>query len=288
MGVVGVEVIDGQPLELAIEIVLDPSHEAPDVRGEIELRGVFRGQDEPKLVALPGTRLLKGLDASRPVGRVRHALGAVLLNTGALDVPQVQRRRLRAAGTQARDVHLDDRPARTRIRSRHGDARARDSPLSRAGAPRNLRQKCAAKRASFAARRPFGPSAHPRPENREIVQVAHEWIYVFANAVNRLSMSWIHALCPWIHTFLNNSAILTHAWIQSFILPSALLRVSPHLCSAFSRLSSSLRWSCALLPITDACAMDSPCTSSMRHAKRSNTVGRNRQHSVDASRDRWV
>jgi len=86
VGVVGVEVIDGQPFELAIEIALDPSHEAPDVRSEIELRGVFRGQDEPKLVALPGTRLLKGLDASRPVGRVRHALGAVLLNTGALVV----------------------------------------------------------------------------------------------------------------------------------------------------------------------------------------------------------
>ena len=173
MGMIGVEVIDGQPLELAIEIALDPSHEAPDVRGEIELRGVFRGQDEPKLVALPGTRLLEGLDPSRPVGRVRHTLGAVLLDTVALDVPQVQRRRLRAAGPQPRDVHLHDHPARIRIRSRHGDARSRDMSLSRAGAPRDPRQKRAAKRPRVAARRRFWPSAHPRPENREIVEVVH-------------------------------------------------------------------------------------------------------------------
>ena len=161
VGMVGIEVIDGQPLELAIEIALDPSHEAPDVRSEIELRGVFRGQDEPKLVALPGTRLLEGLDASRPVGRVRHALGAVLLNTVALDVPQVQRRRLRAAGTQARDVHLDDRPARTRIRSRHGDARARDSPLRRAGAPRTSSTKVRRETSFFRREAPvlaLGPS----------------------------------------------------------------------------------------------------------------------------------
>jgi hypothetical protein len=42
MGMVGVEMVDGQPFERAIEIALDPRHEAPDVRGEIELRRVFR------------------------------------------------------------------------------------------------------------------------------------------------------------------------------------------------------------------------------------------------------
>ena len=42
VGMIGVEMVDGQPLELAIEIALDPSHEAPDVRGEIELRRVLR------------------------------------------------------------------------------------------------------------------------------------------------------------------------------------------------------------------------------------------------------
>jgi hypothetical protein len=73
--------------------------------------------DEPKLVPLPGTRLLEGLDPSRLVGGVRDALGAVPLDAVALDVPQVQGGRLRAAGAQARDVHLDDHPACIRIRA---------------------------------------------------------------------------------------------------------------------------------------------------------------------------
>jgi len=39
---VGIEVIDRQPLELAIEIALDARHQAPNIFGEVELLGLFR------------------------------------------------------------------------------------------------------------------------------------------------------------------------------------------------------------------------------------------------------
>src|ERR1700677_1313153 len=90
VGVARVVVVDRRPFELAPEVALHSGHQALDVVGEVEFRGVLRRHDEPELMPLAGPGLLERLDARRPRGRVEPALRAVLLDPVALDVPQVQ------------------------------------------------------------------------------------------------------------------------------------------------------------------------------------------------------
>jgi hypothetical protein len=63
-------------------------------------------------VRLAQARLFERPAAHGSVGAVEHALGAVLLNAVALDVPEVQRRGLGAVRRQPHHARLDDDAAR--------------------------------------------------------------------------------------------------------------------------------------------------------------------------------
>ncbi len=104
----GVVVIDRGPLELAIDVALDRGHEAPHVRGQIELAAVLGRDDEPELVLLVEPWLLEGLGARPALGVVQHALGAVLLDAVALDVAQVHGGGFGTGRVQPEHMRLDD------------------------------------------------------------------------------------------------------------------------------------------------------------------------------------
>jgi len=56
VGVFGIVMIDRRPFDAAPQVPLDLRHQAPHVPGQVELRGVFRRDNEPKLVGLAETR----------------------------------------------------------------------------------------------------------------------------------------------------------------------------------------------------------------------------------------
>ncbi len=101
-------VVDSGPLEPPPKVSLDLGHQSSHVSGEVQFLGVFRGDDDSELVFLAATRLIKGLGVHGPVGAVEEALGPVLINPVALDVPEVQRRRFRPTPAQPRDVGLNN------------------------------------------------------------------------------------------------------------------------------------------------------------------------------------
>jgi len=101
-------VVDRRPLDLAPKVTLDLAHEAPHIDREVELSRVFGRHDEPKLVFLVKARLLERPPPHRSVGPVERALGTVLLDPVALDVPKVHRRGLRAVRGKPHDTRLDD------------------------------------------------------------------------------------------------------------------------------------------------------------------------------------
>jgi hypothetical protein len=107
-----VVVIDGCPLDLAPQVLLDASHQSPHVRGEVKVARVFGRHDEPSLVRFAKARLFERPSPHGSVRPVEHALGAVLLDAVALDVPQVQRGRLCAPPRQPHNARLDDDTAR--------------------------------------------------------------------------------------------------------------------------------------------------------------------------------
>jgi hypothetical protein len=86
----GVVVVDGDPLEPASEVLLHSRHEAPHVRGHIEVDSVLGRDDKPELALLPRPRLPERVRWNRPVGTVQHSLASVPLDAIAFDVPEVQ------------------------------------------------------------------------------------------------------------------------------------------------------------------------------------------------------
>jgi hypothetical protein len=56
VGMVGVEMVDGDPLEALTQVAFDTHHEAADVEVEVDLAGVFGRDDETKLVSLMRSR----------------------------------------------------------------------------------------------------------------------------------------------------------------------------------------------------------------------------------------
>jgi hypothetical protein len=64
------------------------------------------------LVLFAQARLFERPSPHGSVGTIEHALGAVLLDAVALDVPQVQRGRLCAPPRQPHNARLDDDTAR--------------------------------------------------------------------------------------------------------------------------------------------------------------------------------
>ena len=71
MRVLGVVVIDRGPLDFATEVLLDLRHQAAHVEGEIQLGGVLRRDDDPKLVLLAARGCSKASAEARPVASYR-------------------------------------------------------------------------------------------------------------------------------------------------------------------------------------------------------------------------
>ena len=111
-----IEMVHRRPFHFAPEVPLDRRHQAPHVRGEVELRAVFGRDNKPKLVFLAGTRLLEDARAYRPSRVVQRALRAVLLDAIALDVAHVQGCRLGGGRPHTQQVRLDDHAARAGLK----------------------------------------------------------------------------------------------------------------------------------------------------------------------------
>ena len=70
---------------------------------------------------LAGARLLKGVGVLRSVWTVEHAFRPVAFDAVALDVPEVECRRLGAPGRKAHEVSFDDDAAGAGLGARHAD-----------------------------------------------------------------------------------------------------------------------------------------------------------------------
>ncbi len=64
-------------------------------------------------------------------------------------------------------------------------------------------------------------SAHPSPNQREIVKIAHGWIPLLSPAFQCLSASRILHGRMWIPLFMNHVDLIRPARIHLFILPTA-------------------------------------------------------------------
>ena len=168
MRVARVVVVDRRPLDLAPEVLLDLAHEAPHVGGEVQLARILGRHDEPKLVLLAKARLFERPPPHRSLGPVERALGAVLLDAVALDVPQVQR-----GGLGAVAVSRTTRALTTTRRASGRWASARSGPAD-AAPPRAA---ASATRASTSLRNdparasdsPSRPLPDAGPKYRQIV-----------------------------------------------------------------------------------------------------------------------
>jgi hypothetical protein len=108
MRVPRVVVVHGCPLDLLPQVLLDARHQPPHVRSQIQLTRVLGREDESKLVLLPEARLFERLAPHRTVRPIELALGAVLLDPVALDVPKVKGCGLGAVRRQPNHARLDD------------------------------------------------------------------------------------------------------------------------------------------------------------------------------------
>ena len=116
VGMPGVEMIDGHPIELRPEILLHVAHEVADEGLEIgETRTVLGRDDETELVRVPFRPAEKSIDigviACRIVDMARHAVARDAI---ALDVAQVRLGGTQIAGALPRVAGLDDDAAAAR------------------------------------------------------------------------------------------------------------------------------------------------------------------------------
>ncbi len=123
-----VEVVDRRPLHFASDVPLERRHQAPHVGGEVELRAVFRRDNEPKLVLLAGARLLEDPGANRALRVVQRALRAVPFDAVAFDVADVQGGRLGPGRAHAKQVRFDDDAPRASLQRVNGCGAAGAAP----------------------------------------------------------------------------------------------------------------------------------------------------------------
>ena len=178
------------------------------------------------LLAVP--RLLERVRARRPVGVVQHALAAVLLDAVALDVPEVQARRLGRAWRHLDEARLDDHPTRVRARLPDGDARQAPPPrrclAMRPTGCADEREKGVTK----AARPGASPAVRALPswaENQEIVIGAHRVApSSFLSEVRAIPPAWRHSSPSWRQLLLKEIRHLSPTRIHLLYLA---LRFSP-------------------------------------------------------------
>ena len=113
MRVVGVVVIDGDPLELGVQIPLHPAHDFADVAGHVgDVAAALRRHDQPEV--MPVLRPLDGLLLGvHPLARgvIEHAMLAVGAGAFPSQVGDMARQTSpRLAGLVPADVRLDDHP----------------------------------------------------------------------------------------------------------------------------------------------------------------------------------
>jgi len=99
-------------------------------------------------------------------------------------------------------------------------ARSRPCPARPPSAPHPAEQG-AAKGVTSGAQRGSMVSAHPSPNQREIVKIAHGWIPLLSPAFQCLSASRILHGRMWIPLFMNHVDLIRPARIHLFILPYA-------------------------------------------------------------------
>src|SRR5262245_7449880 len=122
----GVEVIDGHPIQLGVEITLHLGHQVANERLEVRKAGsLISRDDEPELVRV----LLRPIQESTAIhviaGRIVEATGGALAGHAvADDVLEMRSCRAEVAGSDARIARLDD----------HGSTARRNQPCGRAHA----------------------------------------------------------------------------------------------------------------------------------------------------------
>jgi hypothetical protein len=159
----GVEVIDRRPFDLAPEVLLDAGHQPAHVGGQVKLAGVFRRHDEAKLVRFAQARFFEGSTPHRSVGPIEHALGTVRFDAVALDVPKVQRGRLRARRHKPHDTRLNYNATRIGTMRLGAQGRSRRAPPP-ASAKREKGEHLVAKRPGSAFGTPSLPLAESGPK----------------------------------------------------------------------------------------------------------------------------
>ncbi len=167
MRVLGVVVVDRRPLDRATEVALHACHQLTDVVREVEIASVLWGHDEPELVPLAQARLLEGLAGHGPLGAVEHAGRAVLLDSVALDVPQVPRGRLGAATSELLQMRFDDDTPRVGPRAEASDGR---ELRRRPGAEAPVTPTHQRRNAKGARGHPVAPAIGPAEPRSKVVQ----------------------------------------------------------------------------------------------------------------------
>ena len=132
VGVLRVEMIGGDPIELGPEIFLHPAHEITHEGLQIfKLGCVFRRHDESELVAVAFAAVEKrpavGLVARRVVEPARLVL---FRDAIALDVIEMRARRCDSAALELDDARLDDNAARGRAEAMARTALAHGRPAA--------------------------------------------------------------------------------------------------------------------------------------------------------------
>ena len=113
MGMAGVVMIDGNPIELGSEVFFHPLHETPHEGLQIVVfRAVLGGDDEAELVAVA----VGAFDEILAVGAVDGAVVklsrlAIARNAIALDISKMQFGRFQALAFELYDPGFDDDPA---------------------------------------------------------------------------------------------------------------------------------------------------------------------------------
>jgi hypothetical protein len=178
--VIGIEVVHGGPLDVALQVLFDARHEASDVRRHVEFVPILRSQNDPELMRFPRPWLFKGFTSRLTFWPVKDALRPIEFDPVALDVPQMERGGFRSRRGELDVVYLHDHASRVRARRPSLDARARTGArvLLRSSRAREAHpgEHSVPKRCADGARARFSTVSEARPENSQFVGAAHRWI----------------------------------------------------------------------------------------------------------------
>ena len=113
MRVVGVPVVNGDPLQPGPQVLFQAAHQPPGVAAQVaELGGVLRRHDDPELVAIPrtGGNELGGI-SDLGLGSIGPARLTVPADAGPLPIAQVGPAGLEARRPEPHQSDFDDHPA---------------------------------------------------------------------------------------------------------------------------------------------------------------------------------